>query len=120
MYKLNGGSGRCHAVVIVASLPDPLHIRKITQKSKFLLSQTLKWEKIIFFIIPEMLSKTFVMERLQSQSSYRCTVLSVTLWPGPRAGDTPPAATPPPRLYRGVAPPGTAGTPRSKPMNWRK
>ena len=76
--------------------------------------------KNYIFHNPRMLSKTFVMERLQSQSSYRRTVLSVTLWPGPRAGDTPPAATPPPRLYRGVAPPGTAGTLRSKPMNWRK
>ena len=39
----------------------PLHIRKNTQKSKFLLSQSLKWEKILFFVIPEMPSKTFVM-----------------------------------------------------------
>ena len=41
--------------------PDPLHICKNTQKSKFLLSQTLKWKKIMFFVIPEMPSKTFVM-----------------------------------------------------------
>ena len=41
--------------------PDPLHIRKNTQKSKFLLSQTLKWKKIMFFVIPELPSKTFVM-----------------------------------------------------------
>ena len=38
-----------------------LHIRKNTQKSKFLLSQAFKWEKIMFFVIPEMPSKTFVM-----------------------------------------------------------
>ena len=41
--------------------PDPLHIRKNTQKSKFHLSQTLKWKKIMFFVIAEMPSKTFVM-----------------------------------------------------------
>ena len=35
--------------------------RKNTQKSKFLLSQTFKWKKIMFFVIPEMPSKTFVM-----------------------------------------------------------
>ena len=35
--------------------------RKNTQKSKFLLSQTFKWEKIMFFVIPEMPSKTFIM-----------------------------------------------------------
>ena len=29
--------------------PDPLHIRKNTQKSKFLLSQTLKWKKILLW-----------------------------------------------------------------------
>ena len=51
LYKLNGGSGRRHAVFIPASLPgptrppDPLHIRKNTQKSKFLLSQAFKLEK---------------------------------------------------------------------------
>ena len=38
-----------------------LHIRKNTQKSKFFLSQTYKWKKIMFFVIPEMPSKTFVM-----------------------------------------------------------
>ena len=41
--------------------PDPLHIRKNTQKSKFLLSQAFKWKKIMFFVIPEMPSKTFVV-----------------------------------------------------------
>ena len=35
--------------------------RKNTQKSKFLLSQAFKWKKIMFFVIPEMPSKTFVM-----------------------------------------------------------
>ena len=38
-----------------------LHIRKNTQKSKFLLSQAFKWGKKMFFVIPEMPSKTFVM-----------------------------------------------------------
>ena len=44
LYKLNGGSGRRHAVVIPGPtrLPDPLQIHKNTQKSKFLLSQALK------------------------------------------------------------------------------
>ena len=42
-------------------LTDPLHIRKNTQKSKFLLSQAFKWKRIMFFVIPEMPSKTFVM-----------------------------------------------------------
>ena len=41
--------------------PVPLAIRKITQKSKFLLSQAFKWKKIMFFVITEMPSKTFVM-----------------------------------------------------------
>ena len=44
-----------------AGPPDPLHIRKNTQKSKFLLSQAFKWKKFTFFVIPEMPSKTFVM-----------------------------------------------------------
>ena len=38
-----------------------VHTRKNTQKSKFLLSQAFKWKKIMFFVIPEMSSKTFVM-----------------------------------------------------------
>ena len=33
-------------------LTDPLHIRKNTQKSKFLLSQAFKWEKNMFFRNP--------------------------------------------------------------------
>ena len=63
VYKLNGGSGRRHAVVITADPrpPDPLHIRKNTQKSKYLLSQAFKWKKIMFFVIPEIPSKTFGM-----------------------------------------------------------
>ena len=32
-----------------------------SQKSKFLLSQAFKWGKNIFYVIPEMPSKTFVM-----------------------------------------------------------
>ena len=42
-------------------LTDRLPTRKNTQKSKFLLSQAFKWKKIMFFVIPEMPSKTFVM-----------------------------------------------------------
>ena len=38
--------------------PGILHIRKNTQKSKFLLSQAFNWKKIMFFVIPEMPSKT--------------------------------------------------------------
>ena len=41
--------------------PVTLDIRKNTQKSKFLLSQALKWKKNMFFVIPEMPSKTFFM-----------------------------------------------------------
>ena len=41
--------------------PGILHIRKNTQKSKFLLSQAFKWKRNMFFVIPEMPSKTFVM-----------------------------------------------------------
>ena len=41
--------------------PGILHIRKNTQKSKFLLSQAFNWKKIMFFVIPEMPSKTFVI-----------------------------------------------------------
>ena len=36
-------------------------ICKSTQKSQFLLSQAFKWKKIMFFVITEMPSKTFVM-----------------------------------------------------------
>ena len=38
-----------------------LEIHKNKQKSKFLLSQTFKWKKIMLFVILEMPSKTFVM-----------------------------------------------------------
>ena len=37
--------------------PGILHIRKNTQKSKFLLSQAFQWKKIMLFVIPEMPSK---------------------------------------------------------------
>ena len=43
------------------SSPCILHIRKNTQKSKFLLSQALNGKKNMFFVIPEMPSKTFLM-----------------------------------------------------------
>ena len=33
----------------------------VTQKSKFLLSQAFKWKKIMYFVIPVITSKTFVM-----------------------------------------------------------
>ena len=33
----------------------------VTQKSKFLLSQAFKWKKIMFFVMPLIISKTFVM-----------------------------------------------------------
>ena len=42
-------------------LTDRLPTRKNTQKSKFLVSQAFKWKKIMFFVIPEMPSTTFVM-----------------------------------------------------------
>ena len=41
--------------------PGILHIRKNTQKSKFLLSQAFNWKKNKFFVTPEMPSKTFVL-----------------------------------------------------------
>ena len=43
----------CLGLSRTCTYTDPLHIRKNTQKSKFLLSQA--------FVIPEMPSKTFVM-----------------------------------------------------------
>ena len=42
-------------------MPGRLPTRKNTQKSKFLLPKAFKWKKIMFFVIPEMPSKTFVM-----------------------------------------------------------
>merc|ERR1711911_215735 len=51
----------CLGLSRMCSYTDPLHIRKNTQKSKFLLSQAFKWKKIMFFVISEMPSKTFVM-----------------------------------------------------------
>ena len=56
---MNGRSGRRHAGAH-APAGQTTH-RKNTQKSKFLLSQTFKWKKNMFFVIPEMPSKTFVM-----------------------------------------------------------
>ena len=43
--------------------PVPLDIFKNTQNSKFLLSQAFKWKEIMFFVIPEMPSKTSVMPK---------------------------------------------------------
>ena len=59
LYKLHGLSG----VVTPGHTRPPgrLPTRKNTQKSKFLLSQAFKWKKIMFFVIHEMPSKTFVM-----------------------------------------------------------
>ena len=45
----------------MSSVTVTLDIGKNTQKSKFLLSETFKWKKIMFFVIPEIPSKTFVM-----------------------------------------------------------
>ena len=39
-----------------------------TQKSKFLLSQAFKWKKIMFFVIPEMPSKTFVIVKKKKKN----------------------------------------------------
>ena len=50
-----------HSAYINRFLTGILHIRTNTQKSKFLLSQAFKWKKIMFFVIPEMPSKTCVM-----------------------------------------------------------
>ena len=55
--------------------PDPLHFRKNTQKSKFLLSQTLKWKKNMFFVIPEMPSKTFVMVLKKLPDHFKASVI---------------------------------------------
>ena len=45
----------------MSSVTVRLDIRKNSQKSKFLLSQALKWKEMMFFVIPEMPSKIFVM-----------------------------------------------------------
>ena len=51
-----------HSPYINRFLKGRLLTRKNTQKSNFLLSQAFKWKKkIMFFVIPEMPSKTFVM-----------------------------------------------------------
>ena len=57
------------------SPPDPLYIHKNTQQSKFLLSQTFKWKKIMFFVIPEMPSKTFVVLKKNFLITLRTVVL---------------------------------------------
>ena len=59
LYKLNG----VWDVVTLGPIRPPgiLHIRKNTQKSKFLLSQAFKWKKIMFFVITAMPFKSFVM-----------------------------------------------------------
>ena len=59
LYKVNGRSAR--VTLGHTRPPGKLPTRKNTQKSKFLLSQAFKWKKIMFFVIPEMPSKTFVM-----------------------------------------------------------
>ena len=59
LYKVNGRSAR--VTPGHTRPPERLPTRKNTQKSKFLLSQAFKWKKIMFFVIPEMPSKTFVM-----------------------------------------------------------
>ena len=71
LYKLNGRSGRRHAGPY--SSPGILHIRKNTQKSKFLLSQTFKWKENMFFVIPEMPSKTFVMLYKKLPDHFKCS-----------------------------------------------
>ena len=50
-----------HSAYINWFLTGILPTRKNTQKSKFFLSQAFKWKKNMFFVIPEMPSKTFVM-----------------------------------------------------------
>ena len=59
LYKVNGRSARVTSGH--TRPPGRLSTRKNTQKSKFLLSQSFKLKKIMFFVIPEMPSKTFVM-----------------------------------------------------------
>ena len=66
LYKLNGRSGRRHAVG--SSLPAyALHIRRThytsvkTHKNQISPLTDPQTEKIMFFVIPEMPSKTFVM-----------------------------------------------------------
>jgi len=50
----------CHREKTICKYFVTLHIRKNTQESKFLLSQDFKWGKNLFFVVPEMPSKTFV------------------------------------------------------------
>ena len=56
----------------MSSGSDPLDIRKNTQKSKFLLSKAFKWEKNMFFVIPEMPSETFVMVLKKLPDHFKC------------------------------------------------
>ena len=56
--------------------PGILYIRKNTQKSKFLLSQAFNWEKIMFFVIPEMPSKTYALKKLPDHFKGRAHQIS--------------------------------------------
>ena len=71
--------------------PGILHIRENTQKSKFLLSQTFKWKKNMFFVIPEMPSKTFVMLYKKLPDHFQlCPPLAQNMRVGPNGGKTVP------------------------------
>ena len=72
LYPLLKVMGMCSYTVT-------LHIRKNTQKSKFLLSQAFKWKKIIFFVIPEMPSKTSVIVFKKVPDHFKCLCLEITL-----------------------------------------
>ena len=64
MRKLSGEGPACAtSMQLLAWGFKPVFNGQTThrKKSKFLLSQTFKWKKIMFFVIPEMPSKTFVM-----------------------------------------------------------
>ena len=83
LYKVNGRSAR--VTPGHTRPPGRLPTRKNTQKSKFLLSHAFKWKKIMFFVIPEMPSKTFVMlyKKLPDHFKASCYVS----WPGRRLSD---------------------------------
>ena len=53
----------------MCSLPGILHIRKDTQKSKFLLSQAFKWKKNMFFVIPE-INFCYALKKLPDHFNY--------------------------------------------------
>ena len=59
--RVGPGVQSLHSAYINRFVTGILHIRKNTQKSKFLLSQAFKWKKNMFFVMTEMPSKTFVM-----------------------------------------------------------